>query len=375
MGNLITLWNWPKTTIQSADIEVGSKICRFSSKNTLCVVSNNTESISEWNYSEIDALTFSRPVISDPSESSIFKYGVRLIPPSPKETSYILENNIFCDRIIKNVWSKDIVKRFWIALSHAKSKGDSYLVFISNGIHPVSENFDSEFHAIIEKEIAKEIDFMIFRDINSMIFKNLFLIKTSFLESVFGQLQFKNDEFEKQFTNIDPEGFLELCYRKSNSVSVLSSDLILKIFAWHPHDFDFDIGNIQIDPRERIASLKSICLNSIFLSRNSRGNFDLSHVFCNLCPESAFFSASIVMVRGHDRDFVHREEMDLPYRDWRAWSEIMEIVPNSDSYLEITLRTNYLDLIHSEFYVLPLKFEDLYNFSSLKYYYKKNEIQ
>jgi hypothetical protein len=371
MSNLITLWNSPKTELTGVDIEVCSKISGCDLDNSFCVVSNTLELSDQWDKSKIDVLTFTRPVISYPDESSIFKYGISLIPPSPRETSYILENDIFCDRIVKNVWTKDIIKRFWIALSHARSGGHSYILFVGNGISPISQNFDTELNSVIAGETSKEIDLLIFRDINSIIFKNLFLIKTSFLESVFGHLNFKKDEFEKQFPNIDPEGFLELCYRKSSSASVLSSNLILKIFSWNPHDFDFAIENSLIDPRERIASLKSLCLNSIFLSRNSAGNFDLSHVFCNLCQGSAFFSASIVMVQGQHRILVHDQEQNLDYRKWKVWKEIIEIVPNHDSYLEITLRTHYLDLTHSEFYILPLKFEDLYNFSSLKYYYKK----
>lgn len=374
MSNLFVLWNWPKSVIVNQDIETVSKISGLNQGNKFCILSNHLRSISGWNDPDqtIDACTFTKPIISDLSESSILGSGVSDILPSSREMSYILENIIFCDRLVKNVWSKDIIKRFWLALSHCESSPDSYLVFVSNGIYPTVENFGSEFNSILGGEIAKGCDLLIFRDVNGVAFKNLFVIKASLLRSIFTNISFeKGGGFDQKFANVDPEGFLEMCYRRSNSASVLSSHLLLKIFSWSPQDFDVSINNTECDKKERIPVLKSLCLNSIFLCRNQSGNFDLSHVFCNLNQGPANFSVSLVQVKGQSRISIHQREQNLSYREWKVWKGIMEIIPSSDSYLEVTLKTNYLDLSNSEFFTLSFRFEDLYAFSALRYYYEK----
>lgn len=374
MNNLFVLWNWPKTVIINQDIETVSKLSSLNQENKFCILSNHLRSISGWENREevIDACTFTRPIISDLTESSILGSGVSDILPSPREMSYILENTIFCDRLVKNVWSKDIIKRFWLALSHCESSPNSYLVFVSNGIYPGIENFESEFNSILGGEIAKGSDLLIFRDVNGIAFKNLFAIKESLLRSIFTDISFeKGGGFDQKFANIDPEGFLEMCYRRSSSASVLSSHLLLKTLSWHHQDFDVSINDMGCDKKERIPVLKSLCLNSIFLSRNQSGNFDLSHVFCNLNQDPANFSVSLVQVKGQSRISIHQREQNLSYREWKVWKGIMEIIPSNDSYLEVTLKTNYLDLSNSEFFTLSFRFEDLYAFSALRYYYEK----
>lgn len=380
MKKLIVSWNWPKTKLDPTELNFIGYHVKERQDYEFCVLANTEEKIGprDLNKSLVDHYILSNPLTIDPLESSIFRYGVKNIRPSLRENTLGNDQIVFCDRISKYPWTKDIVKRISSALDVAVKESHPYIGFLSGGFIPASENPMVDLFAIVDSYETKGKEIVVFRDVNNNIIPDFFIFQTSFLKRMLSGVTFgKNGSYETEFANLGIEDFLDLCCSKSMSSEILPDSIIEKIGKWERQEFSISLDDKESTPEEKAHVLKSLSTNSIFLSRNSEGNFDVGHVFCNLSGKRLSFEIDLTVFENHPGEAgniipIHQEKSTMDTNDWHSWAKICEVRPSQYSYIEVHAKTWYGDLVCTEHYQIPLKFEDLHAFSGLKYYYLKS---